>query len=157
MLASKETNPLVEAAVYRIEELMKSYLKVDIQYNDELMMEVQTVPTTEKKDECFAKDNVCIRKGAWKDEIPSKVVKETDAASIRVFCRAPEEGGFLTFPKAGVHVNPREVKGEALVMVFADPANGEKDEDPFIEEFVECPVLHGELVTVVDYYHIPRN
>lgn len=71
--------------------------------------------------------------------------------SFVLFCDVPEKGGAVHFPKAGIHVQPES--GQALLATYLDPNTGEKNEDAFTSEFIECPVAQGKRSTLK--YHIP--
>lgn len=69
-----------------------------------------------------------------------------------LFCDVADKGGAIHFPKAGVHVKP-EV-GQGLLVTYLDPSTGERSDDAFTSEFVECPVVEGKRTTLK--YHIPQ-
>ena len=71
--------------------------------------------------------------------------------TVMLFCDVPEKGGAVHFPKAGVHVKPEA--GQALLVSYLDPSTGERHDDAFTSEFVECPVAEGKRSTLK--YHIP--
>lgn len=72
-------------------------------------------------------------------------------ASFMLFCDVPETGGYIHFPKAGVHVKPEA--GQALLVSYTDPDGETSSGDPFTSEHVECPIVEGESTTLS--YHIP--
>lgn len=73
--------------------------------------------------------------------------------TVMLFCDVPEKGGAVHFPKAGVHVKPEG--GQALLISYLDPTTGEKNDDAFTTEFVECPIADGKRTTLK--YHIPHE
>lgn len=72
--------------------------------------------------------------------------------TFMLFCDVPEKGGAVHFPKAGTHLKPEG--GEALLITYLDPNTGERDDDAFTSEFLECPVVEGKRTTLK--YHIPH-
>jgi hypothetical protein len=69
-----------------------------------------------------------------------------------LFCDVPEKGGAIHFPKAGVHVKPEA--GHALLITYLDPVSGERSDDAYTSEFMECPVVEGKRTSLK--YHIPQ-
>ena len=67
----------------------------------------------------------------------------TVVASLWLICQAPEEGGQIYFPKTGTIILPREFLGSAILMLHEK--GGEREDDPFIDEMVVCPVTKGKL------------
>jgi len=88
---------------------------------------------------------------------PKRFLAEEDErqplmGSFMLFCDVPEKGGYIHFPKSGVHVKPEA--GQALLVSYMNPKTGEKDKDTtFTTEHVECPVVEGTSTTLA--YHIP--
>jgi hypothetical protein len=89
---------------------------------------------------------------------------EHTAANIMLFCGTTTPGasqlvasatnmnsGMVYFPKAGVRVVPAarstnssdhdSVIGDLLLVVHMDPLTNKREEDPFVDEYIMCPVL----------------
>ncbi|GKY93533.1 hypothetical protein MPSEU_000320700 [Mayamaea pseudoterrestris] len=160
-LAAKRTNPVVKRAVRKLQEFAKMFLKGSVfTYEHDPVVRLYTSwPLDKDDDECdMTNDGTCFDK-----DVPqqNQVIVKTpynlpsDAATMRIFCEVPKQGGAIHFPQAGVHVHLPELKeGSALFTMYADPQTGQQDEELFLNEMIECPVVEGTLVQVVDHYHI---
>jgi hypothetical protein len=60
------------------------------------------------------------------------------------------KGGVLFYPKAGVQIVP--VSGEAVFTLYKD-SRGRRDDDPFLNDHVVCPVQRGIVVAIEDTYY----
>jgi hypothetical protein len=76
---------------------------------------------------------------------------ESVEARLLVTCTkgAKVQGGALFYPKAGIQVVP--VSGEAVLTVYRD-FSGRRDDDPFVDEHIVCPVRSGVVLTLEDTY-----
>jgi hypothetical protein len=61
------------------------------------------------------------------------------------------KGGVLFYPKAGVQIVP--VSGEAVLTIYQDSQRGRRDDDPFLNDHVVCPVQQGTVLTLMDTYN----
>lgn len=77
-------------------------------------------------------------------------VADNTLVTVTVVCEAPSQGGALHYPKTGVHINPRDVVGSAVVVQHMDPSTGARDEDPFLDTFTQCIPREGSLILLHD-------
>lgn len=75
-------------------------------------------------------------------------------ANIFVFCDGPkydtnkQQSGMLFFPKVGVTIIPNDIVYDALLLIHESPTQlsdtgRKRDADPFIDEYIMCPVIDG--------------
>lgn len=77
---------------------------------------------------------------------------ESVEARLLVTCTkgAQVKGGALFYPKAGIQVVP--VSGEAVFTIYRD-FRGRRDDDPFVDYHIVCPVQSGVVLTLEDTYY----
>jgi hypothetical protein len=88
---------------------------------------------------------------AMKRHLAEEHEKQPLMASFILFCDTPKQGGAVHFPKAGIHVKP--TPGQALLISYMNPKTGERADDAFTSEYVECPIADGSRASV--RYDIP--
>jgi len=77
---------------------------------------------------------------------------ETVIARIYLQCVSDDaSGGLMFFPKTGVRIQP--VNGNAVLIIYQDLDYARRDEDPFVDEHLVCPVTKGRAVTLEEVYY----
>jgi hypothetical protein len=158
-LASR-SDPFVDSAMAKISNLMSTFFSRTFAYDTKdpmlyLITQQQQTTDAAAAAECeLDQDGACVPEtgvtASTNVRVQSARLNEKDAASLRIVCKVPNQGGALHYPQAGAHIVP--TLGMAVLSVFFDADTGKTDEDPFLEELVECPVLKGSLVTVRDNF-----
>ena len=146
-LDALQQDGLVEVAIEKIEVLIEKYLGKPISYQSDPLLVVSTLrPKGSGAKECMA--NIAAQGK------PKKHKGDTDAAALRIFCETPLVGGSIHFHKVGVQINTVKAQGAALLAIFEDPDTHEREpaEEAFLEDYVECPVQAGDLISVYDHF-----
>lgn len=85
----------------------------------------------------------------------SRIVTTDDqsvVARIHLQCLSDDAaGGLMFFPKTGVRIQP--VNGNAVLIVYQDLDSARREEDPFVDEHLTCPVTQGRAVTLEEVYY----
>ena len=150
---------VARSALQRIADMAGQILGATFVYDKrDPLLYIQTHVATHRSEECELNvaDGTCLARFLSEDDIVARTVhaQAEDTAAMQIFCTAPALGGGIHFAKAGVHVNTRESVGEALFILYTDMEQGSREEDPFTEEHVSCPVREGEMVAVFDFYAV---
>ena len=96
------------------------------------------------------------------DSLSSSRIVVTDDATVlgRLYVQCQSDsakGGLMFFPKTGVRIQP--VHGNAILIVYQDLQEGVgalRQEDPFLDEHMTCPVTAGRAVTLEEVYYRPN-
>lgn len=164
-LAAKESSPFVQSTIHKIQSMAAAFLRAKLEYTKDPMLTVLIKKATFDalaSQECTmdSQDGTCVGTTSEKTSqlFPPKIqiteAKKIDTAVLNAFCTVPEAGGHIHFPKAGVHLNLKESGGHALFMIYTDTDKGIREDDPFIEEYVECPVQRGKLTIISDSFSV---
>lgn len=72
-----------------------------------------------------------------------------DLASLLIVCETPTKGGQIYFPKTGTVILPeKELEGTAILVLHEN--GGTREKDPFVDEYVICPVQEGSMLTFAE-------
>ena len=77
-----------------------------------------------------------------------EVTSPNVVATILLICKAPAQGGQIFFPKTGTVMLPKEFVGSAVVILHE--IQEEREDDPFVDEYVVCPVTKGKFLAFSD-------
>jgi hypothetical protein len=156
-------------------QLVLGYVQTGVEYTHDPMLVLQIhspapPPSTSKAtggEECVVSDTgasaeECVTASSSSSSNSKATVHKAGdkvLAQLRVVCSRTDDlkGGAVHYPKAGVHVNPsqQDAMGYALLTMYHDPKTGSREKDPFVEEFVECAVHQGQLVSIVQDFVAP--
>jgi hypothetical protein len=122
-----------------------------------IRVRVDGVADNDQQQECTVQtDGSCLPNDDKKASSSSSLMRVTQTdesveARLLVTCTkgAKVTGGALFYPKAGIQVVP--VSGEAVLTVYRD-FSGRRDDDPFVDEHIVCPVQSGVVLTLEDTY-----
>lgn len=148
----------IKSVLAKISSLIESSLGLEVDYDSrDTLLEVYTQQkSTDSEQQCTAESKesgACVSSDdAASGEITVTAIEDDISALLLIFCGAPAKGGAIHFPRTGVHVNSAESEGEALLMIYTDPATGKRDQNGFISEYVACPVQEGTMMAVVDSF-----
>ena len=150
----------IKSVLAKIQNLISSAVDIPVSSDKDPLLEVylqEGNEITEKEQQCTVDadgkqscEDIESKDATAKGEITVTAIQDEVAATLMIFCNAPEKGGAIHFPRTGVHVNP--VEREALLMIYMDTATGTRDKNAFISEYVACPVQEGSMMTVVDNF-----
>jgi len=80
---------------------------------------------------------------------------ETILGRLLLLCRTEDTtGGLIFFPKTGVRI-AEPASGDAVLILYQ--TDGMRDEDPFLDEHMTCPIRQGKAVTLEEVYHSSRS
>jgi len=164
-LTAKGSSPFVQSTIHKIQSMATAFLRAKLEYTKDPMLTVLIKKATfdaSASQECTmdSQDGTCVgtTRGKTLKLLAPKIqiteAKKFDTAVLNAFCTVPDAGGHIHFPKAGVHLNLKDSRGHALFMVYTDTERGIREDDPFIEEYVECPVQRGKLTVISDSFSV---
>ena len=141
-LMLKHKQGLAANVVAKVKSLAEAFLKVSISLEKDPLFNV-TIHTVGDQ-QCTMKEQ---GKSCTASDAALNLVNANDdtIATVILFCEPPKVGGGIQFVNTGVHVNPREVVGEALLVVYQDAKLKLKEEDPYLNEYAVCPVQEGSM------------
>ena len=153
---AREANKDAEMAITKVEAFVTSVTAMSATMYKSPIMEMRMVsvpnqPTGGQECTVEADGNTCSETPAPGAVIPRQTVKVRDptvVASILLVCEAPKTGGQIYFPKTGTVLLPTDMVGSAVLMLHG--SGGEREEDPFIDEYLICPIHEGKMVTLSD-------
>lgn len=160
--SAKVSSAGVQSVLDKIQHLIRSSLDIEVDYSSrsdkDPLLEVYTQQrSVDSEQQCTtesAESGSCAAND--KHEAGEMIVTEIEddvAATLMIFCGTSKaKGGAIHFPRTGVHVNPAEAEGEALLMIYMDSTTGERDQNAFISEYVACPIKEGSSQIVVDSF-----
>lgn len=154
-LKSKASSKVVGVFIEKIEQLASFVTGMSAKIEKEPLLQVRLIePSTDKttkQEDCSIElDGSTTCSGGTEDAIGPTVrvllANDTNVlVSVMVMCETPEVGGEIFFTKTGTTLLPQDIKGDAIVILHE--VNEKREEDPFVDEFVICPVQEGRMFT----------
>jgi hypothetical protein len=159
-VAARRSNAVIDRVLTKLEALIKQLTEGQIEANmsnKDPMMELRIVvaPGESLEQECGVETDgsTCAAAVA---SVPGQEIRVDDPAqilaSVMILCRAPDVGGHVYFPKTGTVLLPSDLVGHVVVALHQ--IDGMNEPDPFIDEYVICPVTKGMMMTATDHLRL---
>jgi hypothetical protein len=153
-LSARQDNEDVETIMHKIYLLISATLKEQRDYRaQDPLLKVQILGETSfEEQQCVVgQDGTCAQENTAPRRIEMITTTGDNVKSrLMILCQAPARGGTIYFPKAGVLIRPAEVIGDAFLIQHQ--VDGQREEDPFLDEIVICPVRQGAMATFEDSF-----
>ena len=163
--AARSNDKLIDAFLTKLEALVSDLTQMKASMsNKDPLMEMRIVATVGEKDspsssssssqkECAVEADgaTCAEVPAPSTDIPGwdvQVESPKVVASILVVCQAPAQGGQIYFPKTGTVLIPADLVGSVVVVLHE--VGGMREKDPFVDNYLVCPIQQGKMVTLSD-------
>jgi hypothetical protein len=145
-LGSRAKNKIVDQVMAKIESFVTSMTGMTATLRKDPLMDVRLVTASE---DCAVGTDGTATCAAARQQ-PERIVINTPntVATLMLLCTAPTEGGQIYFTKTGTILLPKDFVGSAILLLHED--NLQREEDPFVDEFVVCPVQQGSMLTFVE-------
>ncbi|GAX15789.1 hypothetical protein FisN_3Lh232 [Fistulifera solaris] len=148
---AKSSNKLVGLFMEKVEQLVSYATEMTANIDKDPLMQVRWMEPTQKQEDCSidADGSTTCHTTADLLESDDSMIRVTLAnednvlASVLVLCETPDEGGEIFFTKTGTTFLPKDIQGDAIVILHE--VNAQREEDPFVDEYVICPVRKGRL------------
>ena len=132
----------------------------------QIIVDEATVVVADDKQECEVQaDGSCLAAADSDDSSATEssgaggtlrsvlVDDDTIKGRLLLICRSEDTtGGLIFFPKTGVRI-AEPASGDAVVIVYQDLTSGTRDEDPFLDEHMICPIRRGKAVALEEVYY----
>ncbi len=146
---TKSSNKLVGLFMEKVEQLVSYATEMTANIDKDPLMQVRLIEPTQKQEDCSIDSDgstTCRPADLGNDDSMIRVNLADEAnvlASVLVLCETPNEGGEIFFTKTGTTLLPKDIQGDAIVILHE--VNTKREEDPFVDEYVICPVREGRL------------
>ena len=157
-LKAKSSSKVVGIFMEKMEQLVSFATGMSAKIEKEPLLQVQvTEPasntkTTKEEDCSIGPDGSTTCSSSADDENETNMIRVSLAndvsvlASVLVLCETPKVGGEIFFTKTGTTLLPNDIKGDAIVILHE--VDAKREDDPFVDEYVICPVREGRMFTL---------
>lgn len=157
-LKAKASNKVVGTVIEKIEQLVSVATGMSATIEKEPLLQVRMMEPlnakTEQQDCSIGADGstTCSSDvSGGKNPTVIRVSLANDAnvlASVLVLCETPAQGGDIFFTKTGTTLLSKDIQGDAILILHQ--VDGNRDEDPFVDEYVICPVRDGRMFLLTE-------
>ncbi len=146
---AKSTSKLVGLFMEKLEQLVSYATEMTAKIDKDPLMQVRYMEPTKRQEDCSIDSDgstTCRTADLESDDPMIHVTLANEAnvlASVLVLCETPNAGGEIFFTKTGTTLLPKDLQGDAIVILHE--VNAKREEDPFVDEYVICPVREGRL------------
>lgn len=149
-LKAKASDKTVGTFIEKIEQLVSDGTGMSAKIEKDPLLQVRVREPTNKEDCNIEADGstTCSSDAGISDRmIRISLAKDASViASVLVLCETPSVGGEIFFTKTGTTLLPKDTKGDAVLILHE--VNDNREEDPFVDEFVICPVQEGRMFSL---------
>lgn len=150
-LSARSESEVVDGIITKIESLATQMTGLAASLAKDPLLDAVQLPVEENREDCTVdSDGSSTCEGSINNASSEKVAIENNriVLTLILVCKAPKKGGHIHFTKTGTSIVPKDVMGSAITILHE--VDLEREQDPFVNEFVICPVTEGKLLIFSD-------